>query len=154
MTNALSVFDRFLPATLGFDRLFDTLDHASDFIGNNTNTFPPVNIVKEGENKYAVEMAVAGYREDEIEILAERNNLKITGKKVEEKSDVQKAVDGEPVRQYIVKGIAGRSFVRSFLLADTVIVREAKLKDGILTVYLENVIPEEQKARKVPLLTK
>lgn len=139
-----TTFDRFLPATLGFDRLFNALDHASDFITTGTNMFPPFNIIKEGENNYAVEMAVAGYAEDEIEVVAEKNSLKITGKKLEKKEEAD--------RNYLVKGIAGRSFVRSFLLADSVVVEEAKLKDGILTIRLVNVVPEEQKVRKIPLV--
>lgn len=149
----LASFDKYLPSTLGFDRLFDALDHASDFINTNTNAFPPVNVIKEGENVYYLEMAVAGYGEDEIEVLTEKNSLKIIGKKVEEKSAIDQVVEGEPVRQYIVKGIAGRSFVRTFVMSDTVEVKEAGLKDGILTVKLENIIPEEKKARKIPLLT-
>ncbi|UCF70843.1 MAG: Hsp20 family protein [candidate division WOR-3 bacterium] len=148
----LASFDKYLPTTLGFDHLFNALDHAADFINTNTQAFPPVNVIKEGENVYYLEMAVAGYGEDEIEVLTEKNTLKIIGKKVEEKSALDQAVDGEPVRQYIVKGIAGRSFVRSFVMSDTVHVIEAGLKDGILTIKLENVIPEEKQPRKIPLV--
>ena len=147
----LKPFERYLPTTLGFDTVFNALDNAADFIQANTHAFPPVNIIKEGENTYYLEMAVAGYSEDEIEVLTEKNALKINGKKVEEKSQIDQAVDGEPVRSYIVKGIAGRSFQRTFIMSDTVQVKEAGLKDGILTVKLENVIPEEKKPRKIPL---
>jgi molecular chaperone IbpA len=149
----LKPFERYLPTTLGFDAVFNALDDAADFINTNTHAFPPVNIIKEGENTYYLEMAVAGYGEDEIEVLTEKNSLKINGKKVEEKSQIDQAVDGEPVRTYIVKGIAGRSFQRTFIMSDTVQVKEAGLKDGILTVKLENVIPEEKKPRKIPLLS-
>lgn len=149
----LKPFERYLPTTLGFDTVFNALDNAADFIQANTHAFPPVNIIKEGENTYYLEMAVAGYSEDEIEVLTEKNALKINGKKVEEKSQIDQAVDGEPVRSYIVKGIAGRSFQRTFIMSDTVQVKEAGLKDGILTVKLENVIPEEKKPRKIPLLS-
>lgn len=147
----LTAFDKYLPSTLGFDHLFNALTDASDFINANTHAFPPVNVIKEGENVYYLEMAVAGYGEDEIEVLTEKNSLKIIGKKAEEKTALDQAVDGEPVRQYIVKGIAGRSFQRSFLMSDTVHVKEAGLKDGILTIKLENVIPEENQPRKIPL---
>lgn len=142
MTN-LPTFDRFLPSTLGFDRFFHVLDHASDFVPQ-ANSFPPVNIVKEGENNYTVEIAVAGYDEDEIDVTVEKNTLKVSGKKAEKDEKVE--------RNYVYRGIAGRSFVRSFILADTVEVRDASLKNGILTVTLENVIPEAKKPRKIPLL--
>ena len=147
----LTAFDKYLPTTLGFDHLFNALTDASEFINTNTHAFPPVNVIKEGENTYYLEMAVAGYTEDEIEVFVEKNSLKIHGKKVEEKEPIDQVVDGEPVRTYVVKGIAARSFQRSFVMSDTVHVEDASLKDGILTVKLENIIPEEKKARKIPL---
>lgn len=134
MTNNL--FDRYLPSALGFDRVFDVLDHAVDVSAN--LAFPPVNIVKVDEYNYAVELAVAGFAEEEITVETEKNTLKISGKKVEKDE-----------RVYLVKGIAGRSFFRHFVLSDTMVVRNAALKNGILTVSLENIIPEEQKPRKV-----
>ena len=147
----LKQFEKYLPTTLGFDHLFDALDNAADFIQANTHAFPPVNIIKEGEDTYHLEMAVAGYSEDEIEVSTEKNTLRISGKKTEDKSQIDQAVDGEPVRTYLVKGIAGRSFVRTFVMSDTVVVDGAALKDGILTVTLINVIPEEKQPRKIPL---
>ena len=77
---------------------------------------------------------------EEVEITAAKNSLKIEGKKIDKDE-----------REYLVKGIAGRSFSRTFVLADTVVVRDAVLADGILTVSLENVIPEEQKPHKVTI---
>jgi molecular chaperone IbpA len=99
-----------------------------------------VNIVKKDEYNFVIELAVAGYKQDEIEITAERNSLKVTGKKAEEED-----------RNYLVKGIAGRKFARQFVLSDTVVVRDANLADGILSIELENVIPEEQKPRKIEI---
>lgn len=136
MTNNL--FDRYLPSALGFDRVFDVLDHAADVTNSANLAFPPVNIVKVDEYNYAVELAIAGFAEDEITVETEKNTLKISGKKAEKDE-----------RAYLVKGIAGRSFFRHFVLSDTMVVRDAALKNGILTVSLENVIPEEQKPRKV-----
>jgi molecular chaperone IbpA len=140
MGNLPTTIDRYLPSTLGFDRMFSILDHAADLVNNCNTAFPPVNVVRVDETNYLVELAVAGYTEDEIEITTEKNTLKIVGKKV--------ATDD---RQYLVKGIAGRSFHRQFVLADTVVVRDANLADGILTVELENVIPETQKPRKIAI---
>lgn len=140
MGNLSLQFNRFLPAALGFDRMFDVLDHASDVLNSSNGAFPPANVVRVDDYNFLVELAVAGYKLDEIEILAEKNLLKISGKKAE-------ADD----RTYVIKGIAGRSFERQFVLADTVVVGAANLVDGILSVELQNVIPEEQKPRKVAI---
>jgi molecular chaperone IbpA len=144
MTNITSLtsayFDRLLPTALGFENAFATLDNAAHLLTATQTAFPPVNIVKTGDYTFNVELAVAGYKQDEIEITAEKNSLKVTGKK----SD-------EDTREYLVKGIAGRKFSRQFVLSDTVVVRDAALADGILSIQLENVIPEEQKLRKISI---
>ena len=139
MSHAFGI-DRLLPSTLGFDHVFATLDNAAHLLTSTATSFPPVNIVKTGEYTYSVELAVAGYKQDEIDITSEKNSLKITGKKTEKDE-----------REYLAKGIAGRSFSRQFVLSDTVVVRDADLADGILSVHLENVIPEEQKPRKITI---
>lgn len=129
--------DRFLSSTLGFDRIFNILENTNNVT---TASFPPVNIVKLDEDNFVIELAVAGYKQSEIEITSQLNSLKIVGKK-EEKDE----------RTYVSKGIAGRSFSRDFTLADTIVVRDADLVDGILSVRLENVIPEEKKPRKIAI---
>ena len=144
MTNITSLtsayFDRLLPTALGFENAFATLDNAAHLLTATQTAFPPVNIVKTGDYTFNVELAVAGYKQDEIEITAEKNSLKVTGKKTD-----------EDTREYLVKGIAGRKFARQFVLSDTVVVRDANLADGILSIELENVIPEEQKPRKIAI---
>ena len=144
MTNITALtsayFDRLLPTALGFENSFAALDNAAHLPTASQSAFPPVNIVKKDEYNFVVELAVAGYKQDEIEITAERNSLKITGKKGD-----------EDTREYLVKGIAGRKFARQFVLSDTVVVRDAALADGILSLHLENVIPEEQKPRKIAI---
>ena len=144
MTNITSLtsayFDRLLPTALGFENAFATLDNAAHLLTASQTAFPPVNIVKTGDYTFNVELAVAGYKRDEIEITSEKNSLKVTGKKIE-----------EDTREYLAKGIAGRKFSRQFVLSDTVVVRDASLADGILTIELENVIPDEQKPRKVEI---
>ncbi len=144
MTNITSLtsayFDRLLPTALGFENAFATLDNAAHLLTATQTAFPPVNIVKTGDYTFNVELAVAGYKQDEIEITAEKNSLKVTGKKTD-----------EDTREYLVKGIAGRKFARQFVLSDTVVVRDANLADGILSIELENVIPEEQKPRKITI---
>ena len=144
MTNITSLtsayFDRLIPTALGFENAFAALDNAAHLLTASQSAFPPVNIVKKDEYNFVVELAVAGYKQDEIEVTTERNSLKVTGKKTD-----------EDTREYLVKGIAGRKFARQFVLSDTVVVRDAALADGILSLHLENVIPEEQKPRKIAI---
>jgi molecular chaperone IbpA len=130
--------DRYLPSTLGFEHFFDILDRAADIVNTTNTTFPPVNVVAVDTNKWVIELAIAGYKNEEIDVSVEKNSLKIVGKKADKDE-----------RQYLAKGIAGRQFTRVFLLADTVVVNDAVLADGILSVSLENIVPEEQTARKV-----
>ena len=132
--------DRLLPTALGFENAFAALDNAAHLLTATSTAFPPVNVIKKDDYNFVLELAVAGYKQDEIEITSERNSLKITGKKVETDD-----------RNYLVKGIAGRKFSRQFVLSDTVVVRDAALADGILSIQLENVIPEEQKPRKIEI---
>jgi molecular chaperone IbpA len=132
--------DRLLPTALGFENAFAALDNASHLLTASQTAFPPVNIVKTGDYTYNVELAVAGYKKDEIEIITEKNSLRVVGKKTEKDE-----------REYLAKGIAGRQFSRQFVLSDTVVVQWAELADGILSIALENVIPEEQKPRKIAI---
>ena len=132
--------DRLLPTALGFENAFAALDNASHLLTATQTAFPPVNVIKKDDYNFILELAVAGYKQDEIEITAERNSLKVTGKKTETDD-----------RKYLVKGIAGRKFARQFVLSDTVVVRDAALADGILSIQLENVVPEEQKLRKIDI---
>ena len=125
--------------TVGFDRAFEILQHAANVAKSNDN-FPPYSLVKKDDFNYELEMAVAGFNQDNLEIVASKNRLSVVGIKPEKDS-----------REYIVKGIAGRSFAREFVLADTIVVRDVNLVDGILTIKLENVVPEEQKPRKITI---
>ena len=131
-------YDRLLPSALGFENVFAALDNAAHLVTASQTAFPPVNVIKTDEYNFVIEMAVAGYKRDEIEITTEKNSLKVAGKK-----------EGDDDRNYIAKGIAGRKFSRQFVLSDTIVVKGADLEDGILTIKLENVIPEEQKPRKI-----
>src|SRR4051794_30954285 len=136
-----SAFD-FAPyrrSTVGFDRLFDMLEN-SNLSGGQEN-YPPFDLIKLGENDYRIELAVAGFRPDEIDITAQQNVLLVSGCKKEESED--KAND------YIYRGIATRSFERRFALADHIQVRGADMKDGLLAVELVREIPEAMKPRKI-----
>ncbi len=134
-------FGPLVPTTVGFDRLFNAFENlALEKVP--ANTFPPHNIVKVGENKYLVELAVAGFSQDEIDIEVSDGTLTIAGKKV----------DKNEKRSYLHQGIATRSFRKTVQIADTVRVNGAFLVDGILTVELENVIPEEKLPKKIPIV--
>lgn len=126
------------PLFVGFDRIFDRVNSASKLA--NVQKYPPYNIVKTDENNYLIELAVAGFGPDDIDIELHDGILAISGK-VETSSD----------DMYVYKGIANRSFERRFTLADTVEVEGVDLHQGILTVKLKNVIPEEKKPRKIPI---
>ncbi len=128
--NSFPSLDRLVPHTFGFNRVFDMLDDAANLANSSNLAFPPVNVIQKDENNFIVELAIAGYKKSEVEVILEKNNLIISGKK-SEKDD----------RKYLTKGIAGRSFVRTFVVLDTIEVKEASLTDGILSVYLENVVP-------------
>ena len=128
--------------TVGFDRAFEILQHSANQVAKTNDNFPPYSLVKKDDFNYELEMAVAGFSQDNLEIVASKNRLSVVGMKPE-KDD----------REYIVKGIAGRSFAREFVLADTIVVRDVNLTDGILTIRLENVVPEEQKPRKIAIGT-
>lgn len=125
------------PYMIGFDRfddIFDTIDH--------TPRYPHHNIVKTAENEYTVELAVAGFSENDIEIQLANNVLSISGKM--EKSEN---------KNYLHHGIATRSFHKTITVTDTVEVVGAELHNGILSVNLKNVIPEEKLPKKIPIKT-
>lgn len=136
-----SAFD-FTPyrrSTVGFDRLFDMLENSG--LGNGGENYPPFDLRKTGDNDYCIELAVAGFKPDEIDITAQQNVLVVSGKKSEE-SDKQGS-------DYIYRGIANRSFERRFALADHIQVKGADLKDGLLSIELVREIPEAMKPRKI-----
>lgn len=130
-------------STVGFDRLFSMLDNVSQ--PDSGQTYPPYNIERTGENDYRITMAVAGFAEDELFIESRENTLLVKGEKTENEGDTQV--------EYLHRGIAGRAFERRFQLADHVEVRGASLKNGLLHVELERVIPEQMKPRKIEIST-
>lgn len=127
------------PLFVGFDKLFDRAASASRV--SNTQKYPPYNIIKTGENAYLIEIAVAGFDEEDFDIELHDGILTV-------KADVSTTDDDA---EYIFKGIAARSFERSFTLADTIVVESASLHQGMLTVRLKNVIPDEKKPRKISI---
>jgi len=146
MTNkALSIFNQLRPVTVGFDNVFDHFERMfdDDFTSFNAPTFPFYNIVKQGKNKYDIELALAGYSKDDIEVNLEEGVLSIKSKK----EDKEESKDGEILH----KGIAKRYFSKSFTIADDVEVKGAELKDGLLKVSLERIVPEHKKPRTIDI---
>jgi molecular chaperone IbpA len=125
-------------SSIGFDRLLDTLEAASRL--TSPDNWPPYDIVRTGEDDYHISMAVAGLTEDDLTITQEQNMLRVTG---------QKVGDDEDSRQYLHRGIAGRTFQRRFELADYVKVVGAGLVNGLLTIDLKREVPEEMKPRRI-----
>ena len=130
----------FYRSTVGFDRLFDLLDSAAGFDADGV-AYPPYNIERLGDNEYRITMAVAGFGEDELKIDVKEQSLTVRGEK---KAD-------EKQRQFLHRGIAGRSFERRFQLADHVEVKGADLKDGLLHVDLARNLPERLKPRVIAI---
>ena len=144
MTNrAISIFNQLRPLSVGFDDVFDHFEsmfnHQLDTI--NVSNYPPYNIVKVKDNHYNIEVALAGYNKKDIEVSYEDNMLTI--------QTVAKKEDKETEGENIYKGIAQRMFKKSFTIADDCKVTGAELKDGLLKVSLEKVIPEHKKARTI-----
>ena len=146
MTNkALSIFNQLRPVTIGFDNVFDHFERMFDtqFDSISVPNFPPYNIVKTGDNKYDVELALAGFNKKDIDVTVEDGILTIKSIVKDSKEDKEEGV--------IHKGIAKRYFSKSFTIADDVEVKGAELKDGLLKVSLERIIPESRKAKTISI---
>jgi len=128
-------------STVGFDRLFDFIEAAAQ--GAQVDNYPPFDIEKLDTDSYRITLAVAGFKQDEIEIIAHQNQLTVTGRKAEVK-------EGEG-RKLIHAGIATRAFERRFQLADFVRVEKADLADGLLTIDLLREVPEAAKPRTIAI---
>jgi molecular chaperone IbpA len=133
----------FYRSTVGFDRLFSLLDQATS---DGSPGYPPYNIERTGENAYRITVAVSGFAQNELSIVAKENTLTIKGEKVANETSKDKA-------EVIYRGIAARTFERVFQLADFVQVKNASLEHGLLHVDLVREIPEAKKPRSIPIST-
>lgn len=124
--------------TVGFDRIFDLLDNVGKV---DAGGYPPYNIERLDENDYRITLAVAGFAEDDLDIVFHENTLTVTGRRPE----------ADEKRTFLHQGIAGRSFERRFQLADHVKVAGASLVNGLLNVDLKREIPEAMKPRKISI---
>ena len=139
MQNNLTTFDRnkFTPYSIGFDNLFDRL---FDIDLESSSSYPPYNISKVDDNNYIIEMALAGFNKDDIEIELVDSELTVRSKKRE---DSNKDVN------LIHQGISHRSFIRKFTLSEEILVKNAEMKNGMLIVKLEKFIPENKQPKLI-----
>lgn len=129
-------FGKSFPFAIGFDRTLQLLERADTHSSSN---YPPYNIVKIDEENFQIEMAVAGFDKKEVSISKEKEKLIITGEQDTES------------KEYVHQGLASRSFKRSFTLADDITVKGADMKNGILVVSLERIVPEEDKPQEIKI---
>lgn len=142
MTNQLTLRSLDIPNihkfAVGFDSVFDELLRTTA----QTTNYPPYNIVKHSEDKFAIELAVAGFKNGDIDVQVERNQLTVTG---------EQSVNLDQQVEYLHHGISSRSFTRTWTLADHVVISGAEVANGILTINLERIIPEDQKPKKIAI---
>ena len=142
----LSIFNSLRPFSIGFDDMFDQFEN---MLGNGHLTmqsnYPPYNIKKTGKDNYAIELALAGFSKDDVEVEFEDNLLSVRTKQV------NKSENDNSEGEIIHKGISQRQFARSFTFADDVKVGEGQLKDGLLTISCERIIPEHKKKKLIKI---
>ena len=142
----LSIFNSLRPFSIGFDDMFDQFEN---MLGNGNlamqSNYPPYNIRKTGNDKYSIEVALAGFSKKDVEVEFEDNLLTVRTKQVNKSDD--KNVNGEILH----KGISQRQFARSFTIADDVKVNGAELKDGLLTIACERIVPEYKKKKLIEI---
>ena len=142
--NELMNWEPFKPFSVGFDNLFDDFDRIYKYNSSSINHYPPYNIRKVNDTDYVIELAIAGFGKKDIEVKSQENTLTIKSKdKKEEVSDKDESI--------LHRGISQRSFKRSFTVAEDVVVKGADLKDGLLSVKLERIIPEEKKPKFIDI---
>jgi len=129
--------------SVGFDREWRLLEQLQNNFLGGTSSYPPYNIKQRSEDRYEIEMAVAGFGKNELRVELHNNQLSIEGSK----SGEEEGTEGS----YVYKGIAGRQFRQTFALADHVKVVGSELKDGILSISLERELPEEKKPRMIEI---
>lgn len=142
MTRTYTFNSAFLntPWAIGFDSLWDrfhTIESA-----NSSSNYPPYNIVKHDAEQWSIELAVAGFKRSELDVVMAEGILTITANTENTNEDVE----------YVHRGLAKRAFTRKWTLADDVIIHDASLVDGVLSIKLERIIPDEKKPRKIEIL--
>lgn len=126
---------------IGFDQLFEELNRTFTTAAKQDN-YPPHNVIRTGDNLFQIEIAVAGFAEEELDVELEGRMLTVRG---------ERKRDTDASHEYLHRGISGRNFERSWPLGENLEVRAVTVRNGILTVSLENIVPEEAKPKKIPI---
>jgi molecular chaperone IbpA len=141
----LSKFDKYF---VGADKYFAQAQRINDLLANTATAvgYPPFNLKKTDENTYVVEMAVAGFGKQDLEMTLEENKLRITGR-----TTLDNLVADGIEQKFLHKGISDRPFERTFTLADNVVIKNTALTNGLLKIWLEHIIPEDKKPKKIEI---
>jgi molecular chaperone IbpA len=141
----LSKFDKYF---VGSDKLLERIRESVQHVANTATNgaYPPFNLKKVDDNKYVIEMAVAGFGKQDIELTLEDNKLLIAGK-----TTIDTLTEDGVDQLFLHKGISDRPFTRSFTLADNVVVQNAQMMNGLLKIWLEHIIPEDKKPKKIDI---
>ena len=144
MTRNLSVWNSLRPFSVGFDSIFEEFDRLLESTERYNSNYPPYNIRKLSDNDYKIEVALAGYSKDDIELELKDNTLTV-------RNIIKEKVINEDTNGVIHKGIATRQFERSFTISEDIKVKNAELKNGLLNIDLERIIPDEKKPRLIDI---
>jgi molecular chaperone IbpA len=144
MTRNLSVWNSLRPFSVGFDSIFDEFDRVLESTERHNSNYPPYNIHKINENEYKIEVALAGYSKDDIELELKDSTLTVRNKQKEK-------IVNENTSGMIHKGISTRQFERAFTISEDIKIKNVKLINGLLDIDLERVIPDEKKARLISI---
>ena len=144
MTRSLSAWNSLRPFSVGFDSIFDEFDRVLESTERHNSNYPPYNIHKINENEFKIEVALAGYSKDDIELELKDSTLTVRNKKTEK-------IVNENTNGMIHKGISTRQFERAFTISEDIKVKNAELKNGLLNIDLERIIPDEKKARLISI---
>ena len=144
MTRNLSVWNSLRPFSVGFDSIFEEFDRMLESTERYNSNYPPYNIRKLNDNNYKIEVALAGYSKDDIELELKDNTLTVRNKTKEK-------VINEEGNGVIHKGISTRQFERSFTISEDIKVKDAELKNGLLNIDLKRIVPDEKKPRLIDI---
>ena len=144
MTRNLSVWNSLRPFSVGFDSIFDEFDRMLESTERYSTNYPPYNIKRVNDTDYRIEVALAGYSKDDIEVELKDRALTVRNKSKEQTID-------EKGNGVIHKGISTRQFERSFTISEDIKVKDAALKNGLLVIELERIIPDEKKPRLIDI---
>lgn len=144
MTRNLSLWNSLRPFSVGFDSIFDEFDRVLESTERHNSNYPPYNIHKINENDFKIEVALAGYSKDDIELELKDSALTVRNKPKEK-------VVNDDANGVIHKGISTRQFERVFTISEDIKVKNAELKNGLLNIDLERIIPDEKKARLISI---